>query len=271
MNEFVDAMRSKHMPGFKRRYREVDVLLVDDIQFLERTEQLQEEFFHTFNDLHGRGQPDRHLLRPAAEVDRHHRGPPAQPLRVGPHHRHPAARVRDPPRHPPQEGRIRAPRRHPRPRCSASSPSNISRQRPRARGRAHPRRRLLQPATGPSSPRRSPSEVLSDLLPADHAPGDHPAADPRRDRQDVRLDRSRTSAARAGAGRSSPPARSACTCSASSPTTATRRSPRSSAAATTPPSCTPCEKIQRPDGRAAASSSTRSTSSSPASGTAASG
>ena len=55
MNEFVDAMRSKHMPGFKRRYREVDVLLVDDIQFLERTEQLQEEFFYTFNDLHSRG------------------------------------------------------------------------------------------------------------------------------------------------------------------------------------------------------------------------
>ncbi len=55
MNEFVDAMRSKHMPGFKRRFREVDVLLVDDIQFLERTEQLQEEFFYTFNDLHGRG------------------------------------------------------------------------------------------------------------------------------------------------------------------------------------------------------------------------
>jgi chromosomal replication initiator protein len=55
MNEFVDAMRSKHMPVFKRRYREVDVLLVDDIQFLERTEQLQEEFFYTFNDLHGRG------------------------------------------------------------------------------------------------------------------------------------------------------------------------------------------------------------------------
>jgi chromosomal replication initiator protein len=55
MNEFVDAMRSKGMPAFKRRYRDVDVLLVDDIQFLERTEQLQEEFFYTFNDLHGRG------------------------------------------------------------------------------------------------------------------------------------------------------------------------------------------------------------------------
>jgi len=55
MNEFVDAIRAKTMPGFKRRYREVDVLLVDDVQFLERTEELQEEFFYTFNDLHGRG------------------------------------------------------------------------------------------------------------------------------------------------------------------------------------------------------------------------
>lgn len=55
MNEFIDSMRVKTMPAFKRRYREVDVLLIDDIQFLERTEQLQEEFFHTFNDLHTRG------------------------------------------------------------------------------------------------------------------------------------------------------------------------------------------------------------------------
>jgi chromosomal replication initiator protein len=55
MNEFVDAMRTKSMPFFKRRYRDVDILLVDDIQFLERTEQLQEEFFYTFNDLHSRG------------------------------------------------------------------------------------------------------------------------------------------------------------------------------------------------------------------------
>ena len=70
MNEFVDAMRSKGMPGFKRRYREVDVLLVDDIQFLERTEQLQEEFFYTFNDLHGRGSQIVISSRPAAEVDR---------------------------------------------------------------------------------------------------------------------------------------------------------------------------------------------------------
>ncbi|MFN8034750.1 MAG: chromosomal replication initiator protein DnaA [Acidimicrobiia bacterium] len=53
MNEFVDAIRTNTTPAFKRRYREVDVLLIDDIQFLERSQQLQEEFFHTFNSLHG--------------------------------------------------------------------------------------------------------------------------------------------------------------------------------------------------------------------------
>jgi chromosomal replication initiator protein len=55
MNEFVDAIRAKAMPSFKRRYRDLDVLLIDDIQFLERTQELQEEFFHTFNQLHSEG------------------------------------------------------------------------------------------------------------------------------------------------------------------------------------------------------------------------
>ncbi len=52
MNEFVDAIRNKSQMTFKRRYRECDVLLVDDIQFMEGKEQLQEEFFHTFNWLY---------------------------------------------------------------------------------------------------------------------------------------------------------------------------------------------------------------------------
>ncbi len=52
LNEFVEAIRTNNRAEFKRRYREVDVLLVDDIQFLEGKEGLQEEFFHTFNTLY---------------------------------------------------------------------------------------------------------------------------------------------------------------------------------------------------------------------------
>jgi chromosomal replication initiator protein len=53
LSEYVDAIRTNSGVLFKRRYREVDVLLIDDIQFMEGKEGLQEEFFHTFNALHG--------------------------------------------------------------------------------------------------------------------------------------------------------------------------------------------------------------------------
>jgi chromosomal replication initiator protein len=51
-NEFIDAIQNNRQVPFQRRYRDVDVLLIDDIQFLATRERTQEEFFHTFNALH---------------------------------------------------------------------------------------------------------------------------------------------------------------------------------------------------------------------------
>jgi len=55
MNDFINALRDKRIEGFKQRYRAYDLLLIDDIQFFEHKERIQEEFFHTFNTIYESG------------------------------------------------------------------------------------------------------------------------------------------------------------------------------------------------------------------------
>ena len=64
-NEFINGIRRKQMAEFKDRYRTIDVLLLDDVQFFEGKEQILEEFFHTFNSLYENG---KHLV---ISSDRH--------------------------------------------------------------------------------------------------------------------------------------------------------------------------------------------------------
>jgi chromosomal replication initiator protein len=68
-NEYIDAIQNSQLVKFRKKYRQTDVLLIDDIQFLANKERIQEEFFHTFNALH-----DAHKQivltcdRPASEI-----------------------------------------------------------------------------------------------------------------------------------------------------------------------------------------------------------
>ena len=103
-NDFINSLRDDRKASFKRSYRDIDVLLVDDIQFIEGKEGIQEEFFHTFNTLHNANKQIVISSGPTSEAARHAGRPVADPFRVGPDHRRPAAGTRDAHRHPSQEG-----------------------------------------------------------------------------------------------------------------------------------------------------------------------
>ena len=68
-NEYIDGIQNNQLAKFRKKYRQTDVLLIDDIQFLAGKERIQEEFFHTFNALHeSRKQIVLTCDRPAAEI-----------------------------------------------------------------------------------------------------------------------------------------------------------------------------------------------------------
>src|SRR5438445_3608359 len=68
-NEYIDAIQNNALVKFRKKYRQTDVLLIDDIQFLAGKERIQEEFFHTFNALHeGHKQIVLTCDRPASEI-----------------------------------------------------------------------------------------------------------------------------------------------------------------------------------------------------------
>jgi chromosomal replication initiator protein len=68
-NEYIDGIQNNQLARFRKKYRQTDVLLIDDIQFLAGKERIQEEFFHTFNALHeGHKQIVLTCDRPAGEI-----------------------------------------------------------------------------------------------------------------------------------------------------------------------------------------------------------
>ena len=105
MYRFVSALRFKDMHGFKEMFRSVDMLMVDDVQFISGKDSTQEEFFHTFNALVEQQKQIVISADRAPGRDRRARGAHQVAAAVGPRRRPAPDRLRAPARHPAGQGR----------------------------------------------------------------------------------------------------------------------------------------------------------------------
>ena len=103
-NEFITSIQQGRIDDFRSRYRRIDLLLIDDIQFIADKERTQEEFFHTFNAIHEDGKQIVLVVGSPAEADHHAGGAAPEPVRVGPDRGPHGARSRDAHRHPAGQG-----------------------------------------------------------------------------------------------------------------------------------------------------------------------
>jgi hypothetical protein len=94
-NEFLTALRTNKLDSFRRKLRDLDLLVIDDVHFLAGKRATQEEFLHTFNAIEAMGRPGRHGFGRAPEDDRGVRRVAGEPFRVRDGRAHRPAELRD--------------------------------------------------------------------------------------------------------------------------------------------------------------------------------
>ena len=240
LNDFVEALRMSTTIAFKRRYRDCDVLLIDDVQFMQDKDVAPGGVLPHLQRPPRRGQADRPHLGPPAQVHRDTRGPAAQPLPLRPDHRRSTLRTSRP-AWPSCASRPR-PTTRTCPTTSWSSSPPTSRDNIRELEGALIRVSAFASLNGERLSLDLAERVLSDIVSTSEPRPITPADDPRGHRERLRLPRRRPLRTPAAPDRWSPPARSPCTWSETSRTTAIRPSAGSSVAGTTRRSSTPSRR-----------------------------